>query len=561
MTGRSSILTLYAIRFQSQIERTDEVLQIESKISKISKRVIVNCSALLAGIVGWAISFASIFKTGLGWDSFFDLSAAEISLKNSNLTNLGAYYDVVPITSEFYGTFIYKISDWLSLKLINTSIFSNLNSISNFYFVDIVTWFLSLIAVITICGALYLTFESSRYSFVYFGIMSTLPIWVGMSQVNSKDIPVAAGISILSSGFMLLIKSKSSKKLFYLGIILSSLGCAIAVSVRPASVLILLSFLLVNLIIYLFVASSAKKISYLITEVSIIVSVILVVSLIILYYSNPIALSNLFVWIKDAVAISLNYPSVQPVRVLGKDFLSDSLPSWYVAAWVWAQLPVLTFLSFILGLFILVNQSILQKDWQKLFYFFPFGVQAFFVPLMMLFIQPNLYNGIRHIIFIYPALIIFVTITIERLCSNFERRFINNLTGALAILIISLNLFATYRWMPFSYAFINPISGLGNQRNWDLDYWGLSSREGLERLSDSGKSDIFVVMPDNSSSIPFGGKYLNELAGKGKPINLYVFIHWNHKIVEENCKIDFKIKRDLQILGMGGFCNSKFTEK
>jgi hypothetical protein len=432
---------------------------------------------------------------------------------------------------------------------------------SNFYFVDIVTWLLSLIAVITICVTLYLTFESARHSFIYFGIMSTLPIWVGMSQVNSKDIPVAAGISILSSGFMLLIKSKSSRKLFYLGIVLSSLGCAIAVSVRPASVTILLSFILCNLIVYFLVGSSAKKVSHLVTEISFIISVIFIFSLIILFYSNPIAFNNLFFWVKDAVAISLNYPSVQPVRVFGKDFLSDALPSWYIAAWVWAQLPVLTFVSFILGLFFLINQSILQKNWQDLYYFFPYLIQAFLIPLVMIFIQPNLYNGIRHIIFIYPALMIFATIAIGRLCSNFESNFINNFTGALAILIISLNLFATYRWMPYSYSFINPISGIGNQRNWDLDYWGLSSREGLKRLSDSSKSDIFVVMPDNSSSIPFGGKHLNDLVGINKPINLYVFIHWSHRIVEDHCKIDFTIKRDLQILGMGGFCSSKFTEK
>ena len=62
-------------------------------------------------------------------------------------------------------------------------------------------------------------------------------------------------------------------------------------------------------------------------------------------------------------------------------------------------------------------------------------------------------------------------------------------------------------------------------------------------------------MPDNSSSLPFGGQNVNQIQTSNYPINLYVYIHWNHKILEENCVIDFRIKRDNQVLGMGGRCS------
>jgi hypothetical protein len=61
-------------------------------------------------------------------------------------------------------------------------------------------------------------------------------------------------------------------------------------------------------------------------------------------------------------------------------------------------------------------------------------------------------------------------------------------------------------------------------------------------------------MPDASSSIPFGGGAVTELNSLIKPFSLYVFIHWNHKIMEDLCKIEFRIKRDNQVLGMGGAC-------
>ena len=119
-------------------------------------------------------------------------------------------------------------------------------------------------------------------------------------------------------------------------------------------------------------------------------------------------------------------------------------------------------------------------------------------------------------------------------------------------LILFFNIYSTYRWLPYSYAYINPLAGIGSQRYWDLDYWGLSSREGISRLGDS--KNIFV-MPDNSSSLPFGGKNVNEIQDSDYPISLYVYIHWNHKILEENCSINFRIKRDDQVLGMGGRCS------
>ncbi len=108
------------------------------------------------------------------------------------------------------------------------------------------------------------------------------------------------------------------------------------------------------------------------------------------------------------------------------------------------------------------------------------------------------------------------------------------------------------------YWLLNPVAGLGNNRNWDLDYWGLTSREGIGKLIELGYSKNVIVMPDNSSSIPFGSQNASQTSTSNFPFSLYVFIHWNHKILEENCKIDFNIKRDNQILGMGGQCFKNF---
>jgi hypothetical protein len=515
----------------------------------------VEITSFVVGVFGWIISLSSIFRTGVGWDSVFDLNAAKISLENSKSLDIYSYYDLVPITSEFYGTFIYKIADWLSIQMTSNSIFDDTTLLSGIYFVDLTTWLISLFSVIVVSISLYVTFGSRKFSLLFFGLVSTLPIWVGMSQVNSKDVPVAAGLSIFSAGFMLILKKSKTLKVFYWGIFLTSIGAGISLAVRPASIVLVLAFLSINVLVFFLSNLRKEKLFSLLVSIFLIYFTTLLISLAIMYISNPISINNFYTWVLDAVRTSLNYPSIQPIKVFGQDFLSNELPPWYVFAWVWAQLPVLTFLSLLASLILLIKRVAIFKDLSMIYSISPFLIQAFLVPLIMLFTQNNIYNGIRHLLFIYPALMIVSTIFLLYLVKNFDSKFFRTVSKGFVISILLLNAFATYRWLPYSYAYINPLAGFGAQRNWDLDYWGLTSREGIKRLEDKDSTKNVFVMPDASSSLPFGGQGITDLTSVGSPFSLYVFIHWNHKIVEDNCEIEFRIKRDNQVLGMGGFCN------
>ena len=518
-------------------------------------KLFISLFSVIAGLFGWVISFTSIFKTGLGWDSVFDLSAAKVSIENSGLQDLNTYYDSIPLTSEFYGTFVYKIADWFSIQLTNSSIFEDTLALSNYYFVGVTTWFISLFSIILVCSALYIAFESKKYALYFFGLVSTLPIWVGMSQVNSKDIPVAAGISILSAGFMLILKKYAFRKLFWIGILYITIGNGISIAVRPASVLLVITFLLLNTLIFVLFNLNKRNFILILRDIFIIYFISLPISVYIIYLSNTISISNLFSWVIDAFRFPLDYPSIQPIRLFGQDFLSNELPPWYIFAWVWAQLPTLTFLSLFLGICILAKRALLDKNLDLIYPVSPFLIQALLIPFSFMILQPNMYNGVRHILFIYPALILIAVIFLVNIMEIPNSKFITLIVHIFTALVFFLNIFSTFRWAPYSYAFINPVAGMSEQRNWDLDYWGLSAREGIERLKEIDPSGSVFVMPDNSSSAPFGGQSVTELTYTTSPYSLYVFVHWNHKIVEEGCKIEFDIKRDNQILGMGGFCS------
>ena len=105
-----------------------------------------------------------------------------------------------------------------------------------------------------------------------------------------------------------------------------------------------------------------------------------------------------------------------------------------------------------------------------------------------------IYDGIRHLLFLVPALLAVPAVALAML----DRRpgmkpRVRSLLAGGAVIVVAASLFASIRWAPYSYAFINPVAGHdGDSRSWELDYWGVTGREGVTRLEKLGLSPVYV---------------------------------------------------------------------
>ena len=105
-----------------------------------------------------------------------------------------------------------------------------------------------------------------------------------------------------------------------------------------------------------------------------------------------------------------------------------------------------------------------------------------------------IYDGIRHVLFLVPALLAVPAVALAML----DRRpgmkpRVRSLLAGGAVIVVAASLFASIRWAPYSYAFINPVAGHdGDSRSWELDYWGVTGREGVTRLEKLGLSPVYV---------------------------------------------------------------------
>jgi hypothetical protein len=516
---------------------------------------------IVVGLSSQILAFKQISNTGINWDSVFDLNAAFVNLNLDKNVSLVEAYDAIPLTSEFYGTFLYNLSNLASLVFNGESFDLKDQSVDNFHFLQSVAFFCTFISVLIMSLVLRSIFASDLLAILYFLIASTSPSWLGMAQVNTKDMPFAAGLTIVSAGVMLLLRFFESRKNFFVALLLIIIGSSISLGTRVGGLLIVLALIILPLIFFTLVKRNlALSIRVLITSLIFLI-VLFVLIYLFLSFTNPLARIDFKSWVIDAFWITRSFPSVQPVRALGVDLLSDQLPFWYIPSWIFAQLPLLMGLMIIPGVYLIVIRIIKYKDTQLFLTTFIYSIHGFFVPIAISAVQINMYNGIRHIYFIFPFIFFIIAFFFYFLIK--KTRTIPFHRSAIIYIFLSLvllNLSASVRWSPYAYAFINPVAGLSNDRKWDLDYWGVSGIEGVSKVRQLTGINQVVVMPDSSSTYPVNSISSSSLTDQERQYGIYVYIHWNHKILKENCDILFEIKRDNQTLGMGGVCPKKVSQ-
>jgi hypothetical protein len=265
---------------------------------------------------------------------------------------------------------------------------------------------------------------------------------------------------------------------------------------------------------------------------------------------HPIGRAEPISWLTQAVTFASDNPNVMLVRVMGQNISSDQAPWWYVPAWLTAQLPLATLIMALLGIgaWLLHSKRSHELSAPRDIYLVLLG-QALVLPLAVLIAGPNIYDGIRHFLFLLPPLLSLIVLSVLRIRWT--------IAVPLLVLGVVLSVFASARWFPYSYAFVNPVAGaIKDVRVWEYDFWGLSARAGIDQLKELGAQRVFV-RPGSRSAVPFGGEefdtYLKS-KDSGEKWGGVTFLRWDAELPPE-CTKDFDIKRDGITLLVGGVCS------
>lgn len=195
---------------------------------------------------------------------------------------------------------------------------------------------------------------------------------------------------------------------------------------------------------------------------------------------------------------------------LGKYVSPTSLPWHYIPVWIAITTPLFYSFCFMVGLYYSAKTL-----WQNGLKFYSDDAERqdlinllfFFLPIIsVVALKSVLYDGWRHLFFVYPA---FLSIGVKGLVSFYESSgawfggdlrapFRGALLGALVLSFATTGYFMV-KYHPHQQVHFNLLAGRKVGSKFELDYWGLSYRQGLEHVLRNDASSIIKV---NAANFP-----------------------------------------------------------
>lgn len=232
---------------------------------------------------------------------------------------------------------------------------------------------------------------------------------------------------------------------------------------------------------------------------------------ILLYISWPFLWTNPIENFLTILKQSTSYPNHWNFKILylGNYLNPENLPWHYFFIWFAITTPIIFFILIIYGIFnflqkylnfflkINFNKKIIiweNLDQMKILFIF----LCFFIPIFFVItLNSTLYNGWRHLYFLYPFLVIISLHGLNNILKK-SNQSLKILVSAIALAQIISNFIFIYKSHPVQNIYFNAVSKKFITNNFPIDYWGLGNKKTVDHLLT--KKDYFNI--SNSSFIP-----------------------------------------------------------
>ena len=255
---------------------------------------------------------------------------------------------------------------------------------------------------------------------------------------------------------------------------------------------------------------------------------------------------------------------------LGDYVSAKTLPWHYSVVWQVVTIPILYIFLFLFGFFKIIrklfkrfnsietNESFkdiwkTKEELQDLVF-----LSTYFVPLFaVISFNSTLYDGWRHLYFIYPSFLMISLYGLNFLRIKYFIKFKNTFFSLLFVLLVP-----TIIWMvkyhPHQYVYFNKFAENNFEKLFEMDYWGVSNYEALNYIALNNNEKVSISKAgttDLKLSKSFLKKNLRENILITSDLNNSDFIVINYRdwagktkdfktLIPKNYKIYYQIKID-----------------
>jgi hypothetical protein len=424
---------------------------------------------------------------GVGWDEIVERMDGAVSLQYAlqyfDIKSITPPHELLsqtfmgPLQFEVYKDKYYPVGFNLPLAIVE-SLFQFPNQQAVYFVRHLLTFAIFLIGVYSVFWIAKKRFSSWKIGLLAATFLIISPRMFAESFYNSKDMVLLSMFALGLATAIQFIFHNSLKSTLIHGIV-----CGFAMEIRLMAIALPMMTLVIFLIYSLSNSSSWKKVVFSI-------SLYLLTIVLFLLLTWPLLWTSPLENFLAAFKFMSNFKVSVDMLYWGSTIVSTQLPWHYPISWVIITTPVLILILWSVGFFFtclrfftqfssaLKNQHFLQD---MLFISLSIGPVA-----GTILVNTSLYDGWRHLYFIYPAMILIAIkgwVTVYQICKAYL------IFKLLLHTLTILSLLTTVVWMvrahPYQNVYFNFLAGEDWKSKFDVDYWGMSNLNALQNITKS----------------------------------------------------------------------------
>ena len=502
----------------------------KAHLSMVQKGVLMGL--FLIFLIVTAISYDDY---GIAWD---EPNQKEIGKFNYDYL-LGTSDSLKQYHDRYYGA-AYEMPVYALTKIFNLE-----NTPSEYHFRHLINHLLFILSLAFFFALLFKLFKNFHTAIFGTLILYLHPRIFAHSFFNSKDLVFLSFFIIGLYTLFLVFENQTKKR-----ILLHALATAFLIDIRIIGIILPFISLLVMLP-NLFKASEYRKQSLKSLTLYSILSILFI------YLFWPALWTDPFLLGKSFLRMS-HFPFRYDVLFQGALIPATQIPWSYIPVWIGISTPPFILLFIILGFVWLIRDYI--KNPESAFFtnkqWFILVIATFPIDfsILLIIINSTLYDGWRQVFFLYPMILLAAIYAFHHLMKKLEnKRFWKIFTYTLISVFIILTVKKIIYLHPYEQVYFNHFVSKKDEnrrKSFEMDYWGLSYREGIAYVlnHDNSKkiSICFANAAGENNLLCFSDEEQARIVIKEKPEMADYFIT-NYRYHPENYKYTnevFKVERD-----------------
>lgn len=309
-------------------------------------------------------------------------------------------------------------------------------------------------------------------------ILLLTPRFTGHAFNNSKDVPFALGVIVCMAALAPVFVDRDHS---WRRVLLAGLALGLALSVRPGGILLLALF---------FVGMSAlgrwtlgpppAGLSKQARQAA-----ILGVAWIVLFLCWPWAQEHPLRSLSDAASLAVSFPVPIPVLFEGRIVASHDLPWYYLPKFLLLTTPPTLLALFVVGTVVSIVRALRDRRSRETA-LSGITLMWFFLPVAIFVARrPPVYDGLRHFLFILPALAVLAAVGANEVRRLVARRAGSVAGWAIVGALVLLPVKDLVRLHPYQMTYFNGLAGGLREAagRYETDYWIAGYREAMQWLN------------------------------------------------------------------------------